>query len=79
MKLRQQIKILKNFMRFMVYKDRDNYYCIRDIHDNKLHRIKYSRKQFFQACRGFRPEVMEYIRKCQYEYYSQIMIIVKGE
>lgn len=79
MKLRQKIKIVKNFMRFMVYKDGDNYYCIRDIHDNKHHRIKYSRKQFFQARRRFRSEVMEYIRKCQYEYYSQIKIIKKGE
>lgn len=77
MKLRQQIKTLKNFMRFMVYKDGDYYYCIRDIHDNKNHRIKYSRKQFFQAHRGFHSEVMEYIRKCQNEYYSQIKIITK--
>ena len=79
MKLRQKIKIVKNFMRFMVYKDGDNYYCIRDIYDNKHHRIKYNRKQFFQARRGFRPEVMEYIRKCQCEYYSQMEIISKGE
>lgn len=66
-------------MRFMVTSEGGTYYLIRDIHDNKHHRIKYSRKQFFQARRGFRPEVMEYIRKCQSEYYGQIKIVAKGE
>lgn len=77
MKLRQQIKIIKNFMNFMVCKEGDYYYCFRDIHDKKT-RHKYSRKQFFQAIRGFSPKVMEHIRKCQDEYYSQIKIIAKG-
>lgn len=79
MKLRQQIKILKNFMKFMVVKDGDYYYCIRDIHDKKHYRIKYSRKQFYDARRGFRQEVMDYIRKCQNEYYSQVKIEFKSD
>lgn len=81
MKLRQQIKILKNFMRFMVTCEKGIFILVQNCRENKnLYgaRLRYSIRQYRQAIKGFKPEVIEYIRKCQSEYYGQIKIVAKG-
>lgn len=80
MKLRQKIKIVKNFMRFMVTWENGTFILVQNCRENKnLYgvRLIYSVRQYRQAIKGFKPEVIEYIRKCQDEYYKEIKIVNK--
>lgn len=74
MKLRQKIKIVKNFMRFIVTCENGTFILVQNCRDNKnLYgaRLRYSIRQYRQAIKCFKPEVIDYIIKCQDEYYKE--------